>query len=238
MAKSTSVYFKRRIGVLIIGVVGFFGYLFATGAFSPVPQMSSGSADEMRAVEVLAALDVRGDEPVSGYKRDLFGSGWGTIDGCDTRNVILARDLHDITLGESTDEKRNGNCLVMTGKLADLYTGETITFKRGENSDAVQIDHVVALSNGWQSGMNEREQDERKQFANDPMNLLAVDGPANMEKSDSSADQWLPPNRSAHCLYVARQISIKFKYSLSITSPEKKTMEKVLGSCPDERILR
>jgi hypothetical protein len=238
MAKSVNIYTKRRIGALLVAIAGFFGYLFATGAFSPTPQMSSGSTDEMRAFEALATLAVRGDETITGYQRDLFGSGWGTIDGCDTRNVILARDLHDITLGEATDDKRDGACHVLTGKLNDPYTGETVLFQRGADSAAVQIDHVVALSNGWQSGMNTREQNERKRFANDPMNLLAVDGPANMEKSDASADVWLPPNRAAHCLYIARQISVKFKYSLSITGPEKKTMERVLKSCPDERILR
>jgi len=239
MSTSTPAYQARRLWVLGFAVVGFLCYLFFSGALSPVPQLSSGSTDEMRAGEALATLTVRASETIPGYKRDLFGSGWGTIDGCDTRNVILYRDLYDITLGDPSSLGRaDGACLVLSGKLDDLYTGETIYFERGVNSNAVQIDHIVALSNGWQSGMHERSSSERYQFANDPLNLLAVDGPANMEKSDFSADQWLPPNRAFHCVFVARQISIKLKYSLSITADEKRTMEKTLKHCPDERILR
>jgi hypothetical protein len=239
MAKSTKIYLQRRVWAVAVVLVGFFGYLFASGAITPAPQMSSGSIDDTRALDALESLPIRGDEAVSGYKRDLFGNGWGEINGCDTRNVILYRDLYDTTLGDPVSLGRaDGACLVLSGKLNDLYTGETIIFERGENSSAIQIDHVVALSNGWQSGMNMRDASERKQFANDPMNLLAVDGSANQKKSDASADEWLPPNRAAHCVYVARQISVKFKYSLNVTASEKKAMQKVLKSCPDERILR
>ena len=229
MTKDTKVHLQRRVFALVAAVVGFLLYSLVSGAFSPVPQMTTGSTDDQRAAEVLEALVVRDDETTPGYKRDLFGNGWGTIDGCDTRNVILARDLSDVVLD---------GCLVLSGKLDDLYTGETIYFTRGENSSAVQIDHVVALSNGWQSGMHERDSQERHKFANDPINLLAVDGPANMEKSDFSADHWLPSNRAAHCIMVNLQISVKYKYNLSITAPEKKAMQKVLRQCPDERILR
>ncbi|MDR0979700.1 MAG: HNH endonuclease family protein [Candidatus Nomurabacteria bacterium] len=238
LVPNKTIYARRRLGVFLLVLLAFVGYLFFTGRFTPTPQMSSGSTDEMRAAEALEKLAVRGDENTPGYKRDLFGSGWGEINGCDTRNVILARDLRDITLGEATTDKPEASCYVMSGTLQDIYTGETIYFQRGSGSGAVQIDHVVALSNGWQSGMNTREATERKQFANDPMNLLAVDGPANQEKSDAAADAWLPPNRAAHCYYVARQISVKFKYNLSITTAEKQAMQKTLRSCPDERILR
>jgi len=192
--------------------------------------MTTGSSDEKRAIDALATLSVRSDERIPGYQRALFGSGWGIADnGCDMRNVILYRDMRDTVLD---------GCVVQSGILDDPYTGTTIHFERGVNSNAVHIDHIVALSDGWQSGMYDRETDERRRFANDPLNLWAVDGPANMAKSDHAADRWLPPNRAFHCVFVARQISVKFRYSLSVTLSERQAKERVLQQCPDERILR
>ena len=46
-------------------------------------------------------------------------------------------------------------------------------------------------------------QDNRKQFANDPLNLMAADGPSNMAKSDKDAATWLPPNKASRCEYAA-----------------------------------
>jgi len=237
--QSTKIYFKRRLWLLIVVLIAFLIYLIATGAFAPVPQMSSGSTDEKRAVDALALLATRDDERISGYRRDQFGSGWATADnGCDMRNVILNRDLRDVRLGIATSERRDGACLVLSGVLDDPFTGETIYFERGVNSNAIHIDHVVALSDGWQSGMHDREREERVRFFNDPINLLAVDGPANMAKSDYTADKWLPSNRAFHCIFVARQISVKFRYALSVTHAERQAKERVLRQCPDERIIR
>jgi hypothetical protein len=239
VAANTKIYFKRRFWLLIAVLIAFLVYLIVTGAFTPAPQMSSGSTDEKRALDALALLATRDDERIPGYRRDHFGSGWGTADnGCDMRNVILNRDLRDVRLGEATNERRDGACLVLSGILDDPLTGQTIYFERGRNSNAIHIDHVVSLSDGWQSGMHERERAERVQFFNDPLNLLAVDGPANMAKSDYAADRWLPSNRAFHCMFVARQISIKFRYTLSVTHAERQAKERVLQQCPDERILR
>ena len=123
------------------------------------------------------------------------------------------------------------NCKVQSGKLSDPYTGEFILFHRGENSNAVQIDHVVALSDAWQKGAQQLSFIERVSLANDPLNLLAVDGPANQQKSDSDAASWLPPNKSFRCQYVARQIAVKQKYRLWVSVAEKSAMRGVLGVC-------
>lgn len=123
----------------------------------------------------------------------------------------------------------------MSGVLTDPYTGKTIEFVRGSGtSSAVQIDHVVALSNAWGTGAMRHTAEERRALSQDPLNLLAVDGPANAQKSDKDASEWLPENVGFRCEYVARQISVKYKYVLWVTEPEKAAMSGVLESCPSE----
>lgn len=188
----------------------------------------------VNATDVLSRLAVKGRAPKTGYARTQFGAAWADVDhnGCDTRNDILSRDLTDKTYRPGTHD-----CIVLTGTLADPYTGKTIHFQRGERtSTAVQIDHVVALSDAWQTGAQRIGADNRRRLANDPYNLLAVDGPANQQKSDSDAASWLPANKSARCGYVARQIGVKRKYALWVTSAEKTAMTRVLGSCPSQTV--
>ena len=172
----------------------------------------------------LKNLDVKGRAPKTRYERSQFGDVWSSNLGCDTRNSILARDLTEII----TD---NG-CKIESGRLADPYTGLTIQFKRGTTtSDDVQIDHVIALSNAWQTGAQQLSYEQRVAFANDPLNLLAVDGPTNEQKSDGDAATWLPPNKAFRCQYVNRQISVKSKYRLWVTPAERDAMSRVLVSC-------
>jgi hypothetical protein len=181
------------------------------------------------AAQALAALPVKGRAPQTGYSRAQFGEKWKDIDrdGCDQRNQVLARDLVDETL--------RGRCVVLTGTLRSVYTGKSVPFVRGaETSDDVQIDHVVALSAAWQTGAQEISLAEREQFANDPLNLQAVEGPVNQAKGDSDAASWLPPAKPGWCGYVARQIAVKAKYRLWVTAPERDAMAHVLGTCPAE----
>jgi hypothetical protein len=145
------------------------------------------------------------------------------------RNLILQRDLEK-------DELNYTNCQVHSGILTeDPYTGETITFVRGaQTSSDIQIDHVVALSDAWQKGAQNISYEERIKLANDPLNLLAVDGPTNIEKGDKDAASWLPPNKSYRCMYVARQIAVKVKYKLWVTRAEHSAMKRILNNCPDQ----
>lgn len=127
--------------------------------------------------------------------------------------------------------------MVLTGVLKDPYTGIRIDFERGQKTSIkVQIDHVVALSNAWQTGAQQLSADDRLLLANDPLNLLAVDGPTNASKSDADAATWLPPVKSYRCEYVARQTAVKLKYGLWMTSPEKSAVKRVISSCPGERL--
>ena len=176
----------------------------------------------------LEMLPMKGRAPKTGYKRAQFGDGWAKLGNCDTRNLILQRDLKNVVL---EDDK----CKVRTGALNDPYTGKAIAFARGAStSAAVQIDHVVALSNAWQTGAQQLSAERRVQLANDPLELLAVDGPANQQKGDGDAATWLPSNKPFRCQYIARQIAVKRKYALWVTEPEKAAMARVLSSCPEQ----
>lgn len=189
---------------------------------------------DSKALEVLETLPIKGRAPKTGYDRALFGQAWADVDrnGCDTRNDILDRDLSDKVYKPGTRD-----CLILTGTLADPYTNTTISFVRGvKTSSAVQIDHVVALSDAWQKGAQQLSVEQRTSFANDPLNLLAVDGPANQQKSDSDAASWLPANKGFRCDYVARQISVKASYGLWVTQAEHDAMARVLGDCVDATV--
>ena len=243
---------KRRrsigdtIGVLVI--VAALVWAFAPGVGWDLlglrsrlgwPPMRSGEAlsslPDTEAARQLRELAVRSADEASvgpDYDRQAFGQRWADTDhnGCDTRNDILARDLARPTFKPGTRD-----CVVLTGTLAEPYTGTTIQFQRGDKSSAlVQIDHVVALADAWRSGAWQWDAQRRQEFANDPENLLAVDGAANEDKSASSADQWLPPNVAFRCDYVKRQIAVKYAYGLSVTQAEQDAMATQLTTCSDD----
>ncbi|NUP01707.1 MAG: HNH endonuclease [Nonomuraea sp.] len=187
------------------------------------------SASVSDARKKLDKLKVKGRAPRTGFDRDEFGPAWSDVDhnGCDTRNDILKRDLKDETFKSGTHD-----CIVLTGTLDDPYGGKTIKFRRGQDtSTEVQIDHLVPLSDAWQKGAQQWSETKRKEFANDPLNLLAVDGPLNNQKSDSDAATWLPPRKGYRCAYIARQIDVKAKYDVWVTSAEKTAMEGILADC-------
>jgi hypothetical protein len=188
------------------------------------PQVTS--SDGQTTLYILGTLPVKGRAPKTGYARTQFGDGWTTTNGCDTRNIILNRDMTEVVTSD---------CKVVSGTLADPYAGKMIKFVRGtDTSDDVQIDHVVALSNAWQTGAQQLTADRRKALANDPLELLAVDGPTNQAKGDGDAATWLPPNKPFRCQYVARQVAVKAKYSLWVTSAEKEAITRVLSTCPTQ----
>ncbi len=202
------------------------------GVSSAISQTAVVSAATgTKATTLLAKLPVKGRAPKTGYDRDLFSDGWGKIGECDARNFILRRDLKSITW------KASPRCTVATGILNDPYTATKIYFVRGVGtSNDVQIDHVVAVSDAWQKGAQQLSFSQRYSFYNDPLNLLAVDGPTNQRKSDSDAASWLPPNRKYWCSFVARQIAVKHKYKLWVTSAERDSMSRVLKTCPKQLV--
>lgn len=228
---------RRRVVTIFVGLV----VLFMGAVMTTFQQEQKNTAiDKAKppfvlseqtgsAYQALTKLAVKGRAPKTGYEREQFGAGWADVDACDMRNYILQRDMENEQL-DPTD-----NCTVLSGTLKDPYTDKTIQFKRGTGtSSAVQIDHVVALSDAWQKGAQQLDEAIRAEFANDPLNLLAVDGPANNKKSDGDAATWLPPSKDYRCRYVARQIAVKQKYTLWVTAAERDTMGQVLSTCPEQ----
>lgn len=193
---------------------------------TPTPEATGDAAT------VLATLPVKGRAPKTGYRRAEFGQRWRDIDrnGCDTRNDILNRDLTNKTWRANTR-----GCVVLSGILAEPYSGETKYFDKSQAS-AIQIDHVVALSDAWQKGAQALTAEQRETLANDPLNLLAVDGRLNQQKSDGDAATWLPPRKDSRCAYVSRQIAVKAKYRLWVTEAERDAMVRILSNCPGQTL--
>lgn len=194
----------------------------------PILNSSQAETDTFNPIQEIEKLAVKGRAPKTGFSRSAFGPQWSDVDrnGCDTRNDILKRDLTSIVFRDKTRD-----CVVERGVLNDPYSGQIIEFQRGEKTSAlVQIDHVVPLSNAWQTGIFQMSQKVRTSFANDPLNLMAVKGSLNSQKSDGDAATWLPPNKSFRCAYVTRQIQVKVKYGLWLTKPEKEAMLRILQS--------
>jgi len=178
---------------------------------------------------VLERLEIKGRAPKTGYSRDEFYSGWPDIEGCSLRQRIIKRELGSQAILD------DDHCTVVSGEFNESYTGSHMIFhEKSDLSKGLQIDHVVALSDAWQKGAQYMDKDTRYNIATDPLNLLAVESKANQGKSDGDAATWLPPNKAFRCQYIARQISVKYKYSLWVTAAEHDAMARVLETCPSE----
>ncbi|PVZ94471.1 HNH endonuclease [Amnibacterium flavum] len=185
----------------------------------------AGGSDLTSAVLALPAAG----GSVAGYERDAFGDGWKDPDrnGCDARNDILARDLTSVTFRPGTHD-----CVVTSGVLRDPYTATVIDFVRGDStSELVQIDHVVPLSWAWNHGAAVWDDATRELFANDPVNLLAVDGPTNSSKSDSGPAEWMPPDPSYHCAYASRFTEVLTEYRLGIDDADRASLLDIAAAC-------
>ena len=195
------------------------------------PSVEQTTSANSPALAALATIPIKGRAPKTGYNRDLFASDWDYSFGCDMRNKILRRDFIEFQF------RSDSSCIIATGVLQDPYTGQIINFVRGVGtSSEVQIDHVVAVSDAWQKGAQQLSSSQRYAFYNDPLNLLAVSGSANAQKSDSDAASWLPANRAYRCPFVARQIAVKVSYNLWVTQAEYDAIYRVLQECPDQAL--
>jgi hypothetical protein len=203
-----------------------------TSPSAPLPPPPGDPSRFDTAREQLRRLEVRGWDRTSDFKRYQFGKAWSDDvnvefghNGCNTRDDILRRDLRNLFV-------RPGTCYAQSGTLVDPYSGVTIDFVRSpDTSNAVEIDHVVALADAWYKGARSWDPQRRLDFANDPRNLLAVSPKANFDKAFRDAASWLPPNEAFRCDFVARQIEVKTAYGLWLAAKERKAMDAVLARC-------
>ncbi|MEK8143581.1 HNH endonuclease family protein [Streptomyces sp. M10(2022)] len=187
-------------------------------------------ADRAAARKIIDKVATKGRGPRTGYERDKFGYAWkDSVDGiplsrngCDTRNDLLARDGKDIAHRSGSD------CVVISMTLKDPYTGSTIEWRK-QKATEVQIDHVMPLSYDWQMGAARWSEAKRQQIANDPLNLIPVDGPANNAKRDSGPASWLPPYKQIRCSYAVRFAQVSLKYELPVTAADKTVMQEQCG---------
>ena len=197
-----------------------------TVSASPAPVGSADIGELLSKVTVVDAIP-----QVPGYERGCgidqktkfreacsFGPAWNdpqNHSGCDTRSRTLKAQLTDVIVKPNTH-----NCKVLSGTLHDPYTGQVIAYDAGRDPSAVQLDHVFALGRSWDAGASLWDEAKRVALANDPVNLFAVSGPANRDKSDAGLE-WLPPNRDFQCTYIARYLAVAVTYDLNITTDDR-----------------
>ncbi len=228
-------YRWRRILAVLGAAAAAIGLVIASpNSYEQVLEPTGGVANaeaqgDLLAAMVLEKLEIKGRAPKTGYERTEFYKTWPNVEGCNLRQRIIKREL-----GE-TAKLDSDNCTVLGGEFDEPYTGQHLIFyEKSDLSKGVQIDHVVALSDAWQKGAQNLTAETRYNLATDPLNLLAVDASANQQKSDGDAATWLPKNKSFRCQYIARQISVKYKYQLWVTQAEHDAMSRILTSCPNE----
>jgi len=216
--------------VLVALAIAVAGWMHWRDTPEAAPPTGTPGYDGHRAL--LQQLPVKGWDRHTDYARNRFGEPWSDDvnvefghNGCNTRDDILRRDLAELVV-------RPGTCFAQSGVLLDPYTGESIPFVRGpDTSDEVQIDHLVSLSDAWYKGARDWDEGRRRDFANDPRNLLAVGAKANFDKAFRDAAGWLPPDVAFRCEFVARQVEVKAIYRLWISANEKRAMAAVLDQC-------
>ena len=184
--------------------------------------MNPALRDPARTLEALRLIrTVKRRPSVAGFDRSAFGAGWKDPDrnGCDARNDMLRRSLVYPVL------KAGSRCVVVGGTLHDPYTGTDVAFTKARAS-AVQIDHLFPLSAAWDLGASQWTSAKRVRFANDPINLVAVQGTANQAKSDQTPGAWVPVNRAYACTYIRRVALVALAYDLPLPVSDMRSMRR------------
>lgn len=210
--------------LLVLGA-GFLVWLAQQVIADAKPQQPVHAEELHWAYYVIELIEVRDGDPPAPYDRAEFGPAWSRIteNGCDVRTTMLMRDLEEVELAD--------NCTVASGVLHDRYSGTTVQYSMDSGGDAVQVDHIVSLSDAWKSGAWAWDPADRESFANHSVNLLTVSAQQNQAKSSYTAADWLPADRTLHCWFVVRQLLVKDMFGLSVTQNELEAYQQVLPKC-------
>ena len=209
-------------GVVLVVAISTATVTGASGSILHPTQSSQRKFAAEDAKSVLSTIRVE-NEFKTGYKRSLFIH-WADLDGngCDTREEVLKRD------SISKPQVDPYRCYVVAGDWASPYDGKNLS-DRGD----VDIDHVVALKEAWDSGAWAWSESQRKAYANDMTDrrtLIAVTDRVNMSKSDKDPSNWMPPLRSYWCAYLGDWISVKARWGLSMDQSEFGRIKNLLES--------
>ncbi|MEY4164907.1 MAG: hypothetical protein RLZ84_166 [Actinomycetota bacterium] len=210
---------SRHNVALVFGAVGIaVSVVVAQTAASSGPQ--SVRSASLSAYDLALTIPVVA-EVKSGYKREYFKH-WvdEDSDGCDTREEVLIRD------SSSKAQVDAYGCKVIAGDWSSPYDARKLT----DPSD-IDIDHVVALKEAWDSGAHVWSASMRQRFANDltdPRSLMAVTDSVNRSKGDRDPSNWLPPNRGYWCDYLGRWVAVKARWGLSMDQSEAGRVRKLL----------
>jgi hypothetical protein len=195
----------------------------------PPPPTVPPPPGSLAALDVLASIPIARETP-EGYQRELFAYG-SPVDefGCRTRALVLIRD--SLTPAQID---RVG-CAVVAGDWRSPYDGVV-----WQDPGEVQIDHVVALKEAWDSGANAWDAARLSAFANDvddPRTLRVVTGDVNAAKGDKDPVNWLPPDPAAVCPYLADWVAIKARWGLSMDESEYGRVRNLLTDrCPGQTV--
>ena len=134
-------------------------------------------------------------------------------------SVLVRHELLE-ELSTSITTLTDSTCRVLTGRWLDLYTNKIF-----QQSSKVDIDHLVPLKYSWDRGAHEWTSTKRHQFANDPINLFAVEKRVNRQKSAHGPTEWLPPNIKFRCQYILRFQRVVKLYGLNQNAAELRMIE-------------
>ena len=209
-------------GVALVVVISAASLVSAAGSDLQNSQVIQRKFADADARSVLSSIKVE-NEFKTGYKRSLFIH-WADLDGngCDTREEVLKRD------SVSKPQVDPYRCYVVAGDWYSPYDGARLS-DRGD----VDIDHVVALKEAWDSGAWAWTESQRKAYANDltdQRTLIAVTDRVNASKSDKDPSNWMPPLRSYWCSYLGDWISVKARWNLSMDQSEFGRIKNLLNS--------
>ncbi len=210
----------RPLRRAVLALVALPSVMLVTGG--PAQADSQWSGSMVQAIDHVPVAT----EDRTGYDRDLFRH-WVDADGdgCDTRAEVLIAEAEDApTVGSS--------CSLSGGRWYSYYDGVSQT-----SASALDVDHMVALAEAWDSGANSWAASRREAYANDlgdSHSLVGVTAALNRSKGDQDVAEWLPPIN--HCRYVKDWLTAKIRWGLSQDSAEQAALEDVVAGCTNSTI--
>jgi hypothetical protein len=217
---------RRAAPVVVLGAVAV---LAACGVAlegtadrdAAVRPATTGGSTALRAV--IDELVVVEEGRREGYARDLFDH-WSDINGsgCHARQDVLLDQAISYV-----QRDRFSPCFIVEGDWYLPFDGQQFSGAPGD----IDVDHVVALAEAWDSGADQWNFSRRRQFANDPLHLMVSDRQVNRDKADLDAGEWKPERRDAWCLTATMIVLTKYRYSLTIDPAERRGLYEMADTC-------